>query len=402
MQLAADEVPSDMKKVGEATPDGDREREESVLAENTKNIVVMADGTGQEGGRGHNTNIYRMFDMLEDRTSRQVVFYNPGVGAGWRKITGNAFGRGFTRDIRQAYEFIFERYEIGDKIYLIGFSRGAATVRSLSAFIFHFGILPRSRSKLIKQAFKIYKKRERRIFAERVDAFVRANGTTHTKVQFLGCYDTVAALGFPIQSVASIMDQIPGFRWKFHDLNLSENVKNAYQALAIDDERKTFLPKLWNYPPPNPKTQVLRQVWFVGMHSDVGGGYRSGMPLSSIPLVWLTEQAVNCAVHIRRDLEPIFEDAADVMHNSRGKLMAKLYRKKPRSWDPKRSDKPIVHQSVLDRHALDHAPVERKPNDTVDVAYHPWIINDHSPDEYDVEPWQKIDSQDWYYTAGLP
>ena len=365
-----------------------------------KNIVVKSDGTGQEGGRGHNTNIYRMFDMLEDRTPRQVVFYNPGVGTGWRKISGNAFGRGITRDIRQAYTFIFEQFEVGDKIYLIGFSRGAATVRSLSGFIFHFGILPRSRSKLIKQAFKLYKKRKRRNFAARVDAFLRANGTMHTKIEFLGCYDTVAALGFPIQSVASVIDQIPGFRWKFHDLKLSPNVKNAHQALAIDDQRRTFHPKLWDDPPPNPQTQVLKQVWFVGMHSDVGGGYRTGMALSSIPLVWLTEQAVNCGVHIERDLEPIFEDAAGVMHNSRGKLMAKLYRKKPRSWDPKRSDKPIVHQSVLDRRALGPTPVERKPNDAVDVAYDPWILKDHSPGQYDVESWKKIDSQDWYHTAG--
>ena len=123
----------------------------------SKNIVVLSDGTGQEGGEGHNTNIYRMFDMVEDRTQRQVVYYDAGVGTGWRKVTGNAFGRGFSRNIRQAYQFIFEQFEVGDRIYLIGFSRGAATVRSLSGFIFHFGILPRSRPKLIKQAFRIYK-----------------------------------------------------------------------------------------------------------------------------------------------------------------------------------------------------------------------------------------------------
>ena len=364
-----------------------------------KNIVVMSDGTGQEGGRGHNTNIYRMFDMMEDRTPRQVVYYNAGVGTGWHKITGNAFGRGIAKNIRQAYEFIFEQFEVGDKIYLIGFSRGAATVRSLSGFISHFGILPRSRSKLIRQAFRLYKKRGKRNFAKRVDAFVRANGTMHTNIEFLGCYDTVAALGFPIESVASVIDQIPGFRWKFHDLNLSANVKSAYQALAIDDERKTFHPKLWNYPPPSLQTQVLKQVWFVGMHSDVGGGYRSGMALSSIPLVWLTDQAVNCGLYIRKNLEPIYEDAAGVMHNSRGKPMAKLYRKKPRSWDPKRFDRPIVHRSVLDRQPLGPTPVERKPNDTVDVAYDPWILKD-PPGQYDVEPWKKIDSQDWYDAVG--
>jgi hypothetical protein len=368
----------------------------------SKNIVVLSDGTGQEGGEGHNTNIYRMFDMVEDRTQRQVVYYDAGVGTGWRKVTGNAFGRGFSRNIRQAYQFIFEQFEVGDRIYLIGFSRGAATVRSLSGFIFHFGILPRSRPKLIKQAFRIYRKRKKRDFGMRVDDFVRANGTMYTNIEFLGCYDTVAALGFPIKSVASLIDQIPGFGWKFHDLDLSANVNNAYQALAVDDERRTFHPKLWNYPPPNPQTQFLKQVWFVGMHTDVGGGYRSGQTLSSIPLVWLTEQAAKCGVYVRADLEPIYEDAAGVMHDSRWKPTAKLYIKKVRSWDPQRSDQPIVHQSVLDRRAHGHSPVERKPNDTVDVAYDPWILEDHPPGKYDVEPWKKVDEQDWYHAVGSP
>ena len=138
------------------------------------------------------------------------------------------------------------------------------------------------------------------------------------------------------------------------------------------------------------------------MHTDVGGGYRSGQTLSSIPLVWLTEQAAKCGVYVRADLEPIYEDAAGVMHDSRWKPTAKLYIKKVRSWDPQRSDQPIVHQSVLDRRAHGHSPVERKPNDTVDVAYDPWILEDHPPGKYDVEPWKKIDEQDWYHAAGSP
>jgi hypothetical protein len=81
--------------------------------------------------------------------------------------------------------------------------------------------------------------------------------------------------------------------------------------------RRTFHPKLWNYPPPNPQTQFLKQVWFVGRHTDVGGGYWSGKTLSSIPLVWLTEQAAKCGVYVRADLEPVYEDAAGVMHDSR-------------------------------------------------------------------------------------
>ena len=109
----------------------------------SKNIVVFSDGTGQEGGEGNNTNVYNLFNMVEDRTASQVAFYDRGLGTGWRKITGNGAGVGISENIIDCYEFIFENYQAGDKIYLFGFSRGAFTVRSLSGFINLFGILPK-------------------------------------------------------------------------------------------------------------------------------------------------------------------------------------------------------------------------------------------------------------------
>ncbi len=123
----------------------------------SKNIVVFSDGTGQEGGKGYNTNVYKLFNMIEDRSSAQIAFYDRGLGTGWRKITGNIGGMGISKNIMECYEFIFENYTAGDHIYLFGFSRGAATVRSLSGFIHLFGILPKSRPELIRHAYKIYK-----------------------------------------------------------------------------------------------------------------------------------------------------------------------------------------------------------------------------------------------------
>ena len=111
----------------------------------SKNIVIFSDGTGQEGGEGNNTNVYKLFNMVEDRTPQQVAFYDPGLGSGWRKVTGNVGGMGITRNIQQCYRFIFDHFVAGDKIFLFGFSRGAATIRSLSSFIHYFGILPKSR-----------------------------------------------------------------------------------------------------------------------------------------------------------------------------------------------------------------------------------------------------------------
>ncbi len=124
----------------------------------SKNIVIFSDGTGQDGGTKHNTNVYKLFEMLEHRTSRQVAFYDRGLGTGMRKISGNVFGGGMSHNIRECYQFIFDHFEAGDQIFLFGFSRGAATVRSLSSFIHYFGILPKSRPELIKKAYNIYKK----------------------------------------------------------------------------------------------------------------------------------------------------------------------------------------------------------------------------------------------------
>jgi len=346
-----------------------------------KNIVVLCDGTGQEGGKGNSTNVYKLFNMLEDRTSRQIAFYDPGIGTGWRKITGNIGGMGISRNIRQCYRFIFENYEAGDRIFLFGFSRGAATVRSLSSFIHYFGILPKSRPKLIKKAYNIYKTGNDEKRKRRADEFVRLHHTMWTRIKFIGCYDTVAALGLPFKFASAILDGIPGFRHRFHNFTLSESIEHAYQALAIDDERKTFHPVLWDTDITD--YQTMRQVWFAGMHTDVGGGYKE-QELSDIPLVWLTHMAVlkGLRIYPRHKVE-IAEDENGFMHDSRGRWITKLYRRKVRFWPPDRVDKPVIHQSVLDR------TKNRKNQDS--PPYHPWILDlDH-----EVEPWIQYKDQDW-------
>ena len=218
--------------------------------------------------------------MLEDRTGKQVVFYEPRLGTDWRKITGNIFGMGISENIRQCYRFIFDNYEAGDKIYLFGFSRGAATVRSLSGFIHHFGILPQSRPELIKKAYNIYKSLSSdETIAEDLRnkpaiEFVEKHHTMWTDIEFMGCFDTVAALGVPqLAVIDSIIDKSPFFKHNFHNFRLSESVIRAFHALAIDDERKTFHPVLWKGQDANKNISGDRvtQVWFCGMHTDVGG-----------------------------------------------------------------------------------------------------------------------------------
>ena len=354
-----------------------------------KNIVIFSDGTGQEGGKGTNSNVYHMFNMIEDRTPGQIAFYDAGVGTGWRKVTGNIAGMGISRNIRQAYKFIFENFQSGDCIYLVGFSRGATTVRSLSNFIHHFGILPRSRPELIKKAYRIYKRSDKDDIKRRAGAFVNKHHTMWTKIEFIGCYDTVTALGLPFKSASAVLDGIRWFRHKFHDLKLSPSVKHAYHALAIDDERITFHPELWETEVKD--YQTIHQVWFAGMHTDVGGGYEEH-GLSDIALVWLTGKAVGHGLRIHPYEVEIVENSRDVMHDSRRKLWQKVfYWHERRSWDPKRTDTPVVHQSVLDR-------VDASTSLPSGKRYEPWILD---PDvDYDPEPWLLHEDQPWYCPKG--
>ena len=345
-----------------------------------KNIVIFSDGTSQEGGESNPTNVYQMFRMMENRTSRQIVFYDAGVGTGWQKVTGSVGGMGISRNIQQGYQFIFDHYEYGDQIYLFGFSRGAATVRSLSAFIHHFGILPKSRPELIGRAWSIYRQRNREKAQRNAEAFVRRYPPAWTRIRVLGCYDTVAALGLPSPWASALLDGIPFFRHRFHDFRLSKSVEHALHALAIDEERKAFHPVLWDADVDD-SYQTLHQVWFAGMHSDVGGGYAE-RGLSDIALVWLMRQAVAEGLRIYpRHAVEIGEDHEDVLHDSRGRGVAKLYPRRVRAWDPERPDRPSVHESVLRRSESQSLPGQEE--------YHPWILGvDH-----DVADWPRLDDE---------
>ncbi len=336
----------------------------------TKNIVVFSDGTGQEGGKGTNTNVYRLYNMVLDRSPKQIGFYDRGLGTGLRRFSGNLAGRGISQNICECYRFIFENYEAGDKIYLFGFSRGATTVRSLSGLIHHFGILPKARPELIKQAYKIYKKANRAERESAAKAFVGRHHTMWCTIEFLGVWDTVAALGVPIKSIDGIVDRIPIFKHRFHDLRLSRSVAHAYHALAIDEERRLFLPTLWGTDIAD--YQSLKQVWFCGVHTDVGGGYPE-QAVSDIALNWMVQMAE------QRGLEIFPEHNVETSPNANGMMhdSSKWYfRRKVRSWPTKTHGKPRVHESVLERTVNRH--------NQEDPPYKPWILDGSY--EYEVEP----------------
>jgi Uncharacterized alpha/beta hydrolase domain (DUF2235) len=182
---------------------------------------------------------------------------------------------------------------------------------------------------------------------------------------------------------SKVLDAIPGLQHRFHNLRLSESVENAYQALAIDDERKTFHPEIWE--PETLEYQTLAQVWFSGMHTDVGGGY-SERGLSDIPLVWLIDKAIDHGLRIYPGHKlGISPDALGQMHDSRGKWFLKLYRRQVRRWPVERQDRPVVHASVVER-------AKAAPVPPGDRATPRWIlVGDH-----EIEEWDTYKTRAWY------
>jgi uncharacterized protein (DUF2235 family) len=347
----------------------------------SRNIVVFSDGTGQEGGTDRNTNVYKTFNLILDRSPNQISFYDQGLGTGFRKFTGNVFGRGFSENVRHCYQFIFDNYQEGDQIFLFGFSRGAATVRSLAGFIHMFGILPRSRGKLVNEAWKIYKKSDPVQREKAADRFIEVNHTMWAMVKFLGVWDTVAALGLPDTHIDRLLNWIVPHG--FHDFKLSDCVANAYHALAIDDMRKSFHPVLFE--PGSNKKGELKQVWFMGMHTDVGGGYWE-KELSDIVLEWMIGHAVKHGldVYASNKLRGLCTPNPNGhMHDSIDKKWKKwVFPKSPRKWPkPYEHVKPVLHESVELRTA--------SPANVPDGGYQPWIKDG----DYEVEPWTHLD--DW-------
>ena len=327
----------------------------------SKNIVIFSDGTGQEGGKRQNTNVYKLFNMCEDRTDSQITFYDRGLGTGWRKFTGNAFGAGISKNIKECYTFIFDHYNAGDQVFLFGFSRGATTVRSLSNFVHMFGILPKSRPELIDQAYDIYKKTKTR--ETEAQKFIKRHHNMWAKIRFLGVWDTVAALGVPLKGVNVVLEQVFGLQHKFQNLGMDKSIVHGRHALAIDDERKTFHPVLWDAGIED--YQTVEQVWFCGMHTDVGGGYPE-QELSDIPLKWMMDEAVKkgLLIYPKHKVE-MHPDPDGKMHDSRGGKLDRLYKRRIRQWDSAKHGRPVVHHSVLKR---------SRSRSNADSGYEPWIL----------------------------
>ncbi len=431
------------------------------------NIIVCSDGTGNVDVKNRGTNVFKLYEMVDvsghtvdANLTRQVAIYDDGIGTESNKylsILSGAFGFGLKRNIRELYIALSRVYRPGDRLYLFGFSRGAFTIRALSGLVNTIGAIKppendkpgewKKRAVAAQREFRnehLHRALLQFLLALVIDrfpwrpAYDKSNYVSSrpekpgVEVQFVGVWDTVDAVGFPLAGLSAFWNEVV-YRFKFTEYVISKSVRHGAHALALDDQRKTFWPLLWNEsdetetevvrgrwswwhdiknnvskwyyhlvlmltdlaideqedPPhdsrarrvqawtaaqlgrnnPQGKSNIT-QVWFAGMHSNVGGGYRrQGMSLVS--LAWMLEQMdrsadkdgidpVRLAKVQRQDLlERV--SVNDKMYDSRSGA-ALFYRFSPRRvrWLCHTNAVPVeVHSSVYKR--IRHGSEEYAP-----------------------------------------
>jgi len=267
-----------------------------------KRIVICCDGTWNRPDQVHDgklcasnvTKLARCVLPVDSGGIQQLVFYDKGVGTGrFDRLLGGAFGWGIKRKILDAYRFLIINYEPGDELFFFGFSRGAYTVRSTFGLIRNSGLLKPEFEHKLMDAYALYRRRDDASHPDAVESeLFRRSFSEQPRAKFIGVWDTVGALGLPVGGLLQFINK----RWSFHDMTLSSRVDNAFQALAIDELRKPFQPSIWDQNA-KPSDQVLEQVWFAGVHSNVGGSYpQTG--LSDVTLLWMIAKAKACGLAI--------------------------------------------------------------------------------------------------------
>ncbi len=262
-----------------------------------KRLIVCCDGTWQNLAGEYPNNVVKITQAIktvdQDGIS-QLIHYSAGVGSFGdliEKLGGGAFGWGLDNIIQTAYQFLCLNYDPGDQIYLFGFSRGSYTVRSLAGFIYNVGLLNRPHIRSTPKAYKIYRDRSDDTKPNSIAAKdFRTKFSQEVDITFLGCWDTVGALGIPDQIPFFPLDNMINKKYEFHDTQVNRRIQCARHAVAIDERRKMFYITPMNKSA-NADTQDLRQVWFPGEHGCIGGGTEPNRQLSDAALQWMMNEA---------------------------------------------------------------------------------------------------------------
>ena len=327
-----------------------------------KRLIVCSDGTWntpdqEDNGVPAPTNVFKIYNAIADRdgATQQIKYYHPGVGGEGSvidSIVGGAIGVGISQHISSAYHWLGGNYEEGDEIYLFGFSRGAFTARSIGGFLGR-GLLDlrdlssKDSWERVEKAYKNYRRKgsspEERSWAE--DEWTFFHGEEPTPTHFVGVWDTVGALGVPDDlEILNLFDKKEN--WQFHDTKLGPNIKTARHAMALDEMRSSFSITRWE----NAQSHDgAKELWFPGVHSDVGGGY-SATDLSDGALKWMIEESQGAGLKFRDGiLGSLAPKPLGVMHNSYKGAFAKL-RSRPRNIEAMVPEQPdLFHSSAIDR-----------------------------------------------------
>lgn len=291
------ERPAHNKTEATATPAGIR-----------KQIVLCCDGTWndpQGKGTAQRSNAALLFESLPanapgaDHRSRTIKYFDSGKptckSSLGHRLLGRATGLELDKSILEAYRFLISNYRIGDEIYLFGFSKGAYIVRSLAGLIRNCGILKPENIQKAEDAYRDYRDRHPELAPDShlMNVFRRVYAfEDSTPIQFIGVWETVGHLGIPSRYLTNPE------RYRFHDNKLSSKVKNAFQALAVDENRRNLKPALWEISQNGlSRNQVVEQRWFAGSHTHVGGGEKD-KGLSDIALNWLFNKALDSGLDI--------------------------------------------------------------------------------------------------------
>lgn len=392
-----------------------------------KAILLFSDGTGNSSGKLFKTNVWRAYEAADlgppaPGRRRQIAFYDNGVGtSAFRPLAllGGIFGFGLKRNVLELYRFACRNYAPGDELYAFGFSRGAFTVRLAVALIASQGLVPADdEAALDRGAVDAWRAYRRRYLPRRWqwptiawrrlrDTVIRAlrkpgeqyslRRNRRVPIRFVGVWDTVAAYGGPIAEVTRAIDNW-FYALSMPNYGLSRHVAVARHALALDDERDAFQPLVWDEVHEDrliERGQVtrdrLRQIWFAGMHADVGGGYPDES-LSYVSLLWMLEEARQAGLRtldVITDRHRALANSSGPIHDSRAGI-GRYYRYQPRRiaallhppapetrlmWGPERSATrglltgARLHESVLARivHGVDrYAPITIPATFTID------------------------------------
>jgi len=338
-----------------------------------KNIVVCLDGTGNEVKAQGATNILKIVELLDlSDPARQVVYYDPGVGtfaapSAWSgaaqrlsRLGGLALGRGLRQNLGEAYAYLMNTWQPGDKVFVFGFSRGAYTARALCGMLYRVGLLRPGSENLVPYAVRVYARRTgkdsdltRAEGWRRIDRFAAALAVSPAPpslalpVDYLGVFDTVKA--------TRVLRDI---HWPYTDK--LPNVRVVRHAVAIDEQRRPYRESLIPVPPAGPPH--VTETWFAGVHSDVGGGFDDHPELGRVTLRWMVDGARAEGLLVRpqrysRRYPPAESDAAGAIHRMGWKWALALRRRRPVPAGAR------VHASVRTRLAKDPGYAARLPAD---------------------------------------